>query len=94
MPDQTISAGRPAQEPREPIRIHTSRIEDACIDKDCIEDLRVYLTGTSQQALEVEWQGQDAQWPDPRFSPWQGSSVISRGGCGLWCQERAWPRAG
>jgi hypothetical protein len=50
--------------------------------------------GPSQQALEVEWQGQDAQWPDPRFSPWQGSSVISRGGCGLWCQERAWPRAG
>ena len=52
MPDQINSAGRPAVEPREPVRIHTSRIEDACIDKDCIEDLRVYLTGTSQQALE------------------------------------------
>lgn len=52
MPDQTNSAGRPAQEPRESVRIHTSRIEDACIDKDCIEDLRVYLTGTSQKALE------------------------------------------
>ena len=52
MPDQTNSAGRPAPEARESIRIHTSRIEDACIDKDCIEDLRVYLTATSQQALE------------------------------------------
>ena len=52
MPDQTNSAGRPAQEPREPVRIHTNQIEDACIDKDCIEDLRVYLTGTSQAALE------------------------------------------
>ena len=52
MPDQTISAGHPAQEPREPVRIHTSRIEDACIDKDCIEDLRVYLTGSSQKSLE------------------------------------------
>ena len=52
MPDQTNSAGRPAQEPREAVRIHTSRIEDACIDKDCVEDLRVYLTGSSQTALE------------------------------------------
>lgn len=52
MPDQTISAGRAAQEPREAVRIHTSQIEDACIDKDCIEDLRVFLTGSSQTALE------------------------------------------
>ena len=52
MPDQTNSAGRPAQEPREAVRIHTSRIEDACIDKDCVEDLRVWLTGSSQTALE------------------------------------------
>lgn len=52
MPEQTISAGRPAQEQREPVRIHTKRIEDACIDKDCIEDLRVWLTGSSQAALE------------------------------------------
>ena len=52
MPDQTISAGRPAQEPREAVRIHTRQIEDACIDKDCIEDLRVFLTAASQAALE------------------------------------------
>ena len=52
MPDQINSAGRPAQEPREAVRIHTKQIEDACIDKDCIEDLRVWLTGSSQAALE------------------------------------------
>ena len=28
--------------------IHTRKITDACRDKDCIEDLRVYLTATSQ----------------------------------------------
>lgn len=32
--------------------IHTKRIMDSCLDKDCIEDLRVYLTKASQQALE------------------------------------------
>ena len=52
MPDQPISAGRPAPEPREPVRIHTNQIEDACIDKDCIEDLRVFLTESSQTALD------------------------------------------
>jgi len=51
MPDQTMS-GRPAPEARVPVRIHTSQIEDACVDKDCIEDLRVYLTGTAQTALD------------------------------------------
>lgn len=39
--------------------------------------------------LEVEWQGQDTQQPDPRFRPWQESLVISCGGHGLWCQEQA-----
>ena len=32
--------------------IHTRKITDACRDKDCIEDLRVYLTKQSQTALE------------------------------------------
>lgn len=52
MPDQPMTAGRAAPEHREAVRVHTKRIEDACIDKDCIEDLRVYLTGSSQTALE------------------------------------------
>ena len=32
--------------------IHTRKITDACRDKDCIEDLRVYLTCCGQEALE------------------------------------------
>lgn len=55
MPDQSNSVGRGTQEAqagREAVRIHTKRIEDACIDKDCIEDLRVYLTASSQTALD------------------------------------------
>ena len=32
--------------------IHTRKITDACRDKDCIEDLRVYLTAASQNTLD------------------------------------------
>ena len=32
--------------------IHTQKITDACRDKDCIEDLRVYLTTGSQALLD------------------------------------------
>ena len=32
--------------------IHTRKITDACRDKDCIEDLRVYLTATSQPIMD------------------------------------------
>ncbi len=32
--------------------IHTRKITDACRDKDCIEDLRVYLTTSSQTTLD------------------------------------------
>ena len=52
MTDQINTAQRPDREPREPVRVHVRRIEDACIDKDCIEDLRVYLTQSAQAALE------------------------------------------
>ena len=31
--------------------IHTRKITDSCRDKDCIEDLRVYLTASSQELL-------------------------------------------
>ena len=31
--------------------IHTRKITDSCRDKDCIEDLRVYLTRNSQEIL-------------------------------------------
>ncbi len=32
--------------------VHTKKIHDACMDKDCVEDLRVYLTRSSQQNLD------------------------------------------
>ncbi len=37
---------------RQAMSIHTKKITDSCRDKDCIEDLRVYLTSGSQAALE------------------------------------------
>ena len=36
-----------------PLSIHTRKITDACRDKDCIEDLRVYLTTGSQSVLDT-----------------------------------------
>ncbi len=38
--------------PQGTLSIHTRKITDACRDKDCIEDLRVYLTKSSQCALD------------------------------------------
>lgn len=38
---------------RDAVCIHTNRVEDACIDRDCLEDLRVYLTQDSQTALDA-----------------------------------------
>ena len=37
---------------RNALSIHTKKITDSCRDKDCIEDLRVYLTRNSQQTLD------------------------------------------
>ncbi len=37
----------------QPVCIHTLQITDCCLDKDCIEDLRVYLTEQSQQAVQA-----------------------------------------
>ena len=51
MPEQTARLSRHISELREAVRIHTHQIEDACIDKDCIEDLRVWLTTGSQNIL-------------------------------------------
>ena len=38
---------------QEALSIHTRKITDSCRDKDCIEDLRVYLTSTSQSILDT-----------------------------------------
>lgn len=39
-------------EGRQTMSIHTRKITDSCRDKDCIEDLRVYLTTGSQAILD------------------------------------------
>ena len=39
-------------EERNTLSIHTKKITDSCRDKDCIEDLRVYLTRGSQSILD------------------------------------------
>lgn len=36
----------------EAVCVHTDKISDSCLAKDCIEDLQVYLTVPSQQALD------------------------------------------
>ena len=38
---------------RQAMSIHTQKITDACRDKDCVEDLRVYLTTGSQTILDT-----------------------------------------
>ena len=38
---------------RQAMSIHTQKITDACRDKDCIEDLRIYLTTGSQSVLDT-----------------------------------------
>ncbi|MBE6914376.1 MAG: hypothetical protein E7472_05515 [Ruminococcaceae bacterium] len=35
------------------VNIHTSKILDACRDKDCIDDLRVYPTASSQTVIDT-----------------------------------------
>ena len=40
------------QDLQQAMSIHTRKITDSCRDKDCIEDLRVYLTRGSQGLLD------------------------------------------
>ncbi|MBO5317726.1 MAG: hypothetical protein J6A74_04720 [Oscillospiraceae bacterium] len=44
--------GCPPEQPQS-LAIHTRKITDSCRDKDCIEDLRVYLTESSQAQLDT-----------------------------------------
>ncbi len=37
---------------KEAVCIHTEKIFDSCKDKDCLEDLRVFLTSSSQTAVD------------------------------------------
>ena len=47
------SIGCCADDLRQALSIHTHKITDSCRDKDCIEDLRVYLTTSSQDILDT-----------------------------------------
>ena len=38
--------------PRDSVCIHTDKIYDACKDKDCIVDARVYLTCVGQELVD------------------------------------------
>lgn len=42
-----------AEDLQDALSIHTRKITDSCRDKDCIEDLRVYLTKGSQNILDT-----------------------------------------
>ena len=41
------------QDLQQAMSIHTRKITDSCRDKDCIEDLRVYLSKGSQALLDA-----------------------------------------
>ncbi len=41
------------QDLQQAMSVHTRKITDSCRDKDCIEDLRVYLTACSQKVLDT-----------------------------------------
>ena len=47
------SVGCCAEDLQQALSIHTQKITDSCRDKDCIEDLRVYLTKSSQCVLDT-----------------------------------------
>lgn len=51
MPENTCEAAD-GLETRRTVCVHTRQITDSCLDKDCVEDLRVYLTTSSQAALD------------------------------------------
>ena len=37
---------------REAVCIHTDKIYDSCRDKDCLENIRVYLTACGQEVVD------------------------------------------
>lgn len=43
---------RSNQMPREAVCVHTKKVYDSCRDKECLQDIRVYLTRCSQSVLD------------------------------------------
>ncbi len=54
MPDKVLPGPIHGNPPcvREAVCIHTNRIYDSCRDKECIENVRVYPTATSQEIID------------------------------------------
>ena len=52
MPDRVFPGPvRSNQLPREAVCVHTKKVYDSCRDKECLQDIRVYLTRCSQAVL-------------------------------------------
>ena len=58
---------------REAVCVHTKKVYDACRSKECIQDLRVYLTKCSQELLErsssVKPRRAELLWVDINVQP-------------------------
>ena len=74
MPDRNTPV--PAEQPRpirESVGVNTSKIFDTCLDKDCVDELRVYPTESSQtyleNALSVRPRAADLLFVDVSVSP-------------------------
>ena len=53
MPDRTAAGpADPAALIREAVSVHTRKIFDSCRDKDCVDDLRVFPTLSSQSYID------------------------------------------
>ena len=52
MPDRAAAAPAETAAIREAVSIHTRKIFDSCRDKDCVDDLRVFPTVSSQTYID------------------------------------------
>lgn len=52
MADNKVFSGNDLHHVKEAICVDTNRVYDSCADKDCLADLRVYLTDCAQSVIE------------------------------------------
>ena len=74
MPERSTSAQvEQSRQIREAVGVNTAKIFDTCLDKDCVDELRVYPTVTSQasieNALNVRPRAADLLYVDVSVSP-------------------------
>ncbi len=74
MPDKIAAAQAGQPRPiREAVGVNTGKIFDSCLDKDCVDELRVYPTETSEtyleNALSVRPRAADLLYVDVSVSP-------------------------